>query len=109
LTAVDVELRNLRAFPTRSARSAEKAIGRPDAFSIEGDGLEVLAGGFRTDRFRPERIELAEREPARLLREAGIGGRDSVRVRWILRGTGEARIRVTSEKARDVELSVSIP
>ncbi len=106
--AVDAIFRNDHLIPTRTARAAEKQVGRPDAFTITGDGLEVLAGGFRTDRFRPERIELAEREPARLVSESGIPGRDEVRVRWFVRGSGAVRVGWTGEKAADTSREVSL-
>ncbi|HKX45945.1 MAG TPA: M14 family metallopeptidase, partial [Planctomycetota bacterium] len=64
--AVDVVLRNRRAIPTRTALAADKRIGRPDVITLAGEGLEVLAAGDRGDRFRPERLELVEREPGRL-------------------------------------------
>ncbi|MSR63975.1 MAG: peptidase M14 [Planctomycetes bacterium] len=99
--AIDVIVANERAIPTRSAVAREKKIGTPDVLALEGKDLEVLAGGFRGDRFRPEEIELQEHEPARLLREAGLGSRAELRVRWIVRGTGSATIRYTAEKARD--------
>lgn len=107
VTAIDVVFKNLRAIPTRTARAASKEIGAPDVFTISGEGLNVLAGGFRTDRWRPEAMELAEREPARLLRERGIGSRGEVRVRWIVTGrTDSAVVRWSGEKARDVEARV---
>lgn len=106
--AVDVVLRNSRAIPTRSARAAEAGIGRADRVSIEGASLEVLAGGIRGDRWRPERIELVEGEPRRLLLERGIGGRSEVRARWFVRGTGEVRVRFEAEKAVDVSAETSL-
>ena len=108
VTAVDVVFRNERLIPTRTALAAQKEIGRPDLLTIEGNGIEVLAGGFRGDRYRPEVIELQDNEPARLVREAGIGGRREVRVRWLVTGRGEATIRFQGEKARDVELSLDV-
>ncbi len=108
VAALDVVFRNTRAIPTRTARAAEKKIGAPDVFALTGQGFEVLAGGIRTDRFRPEVIELAEREPARLLSERGIGGRDEVRVRWIVRGKGRATIEYHGEKARDLSTFVDL-
>jgi hypothetical protein len=107
--AVDVRFRNGSLIPTRTALAGSKKIGIPDRFTLAGDGLEILAGGFRSDRFRPERIELAEHEPAHLLREAGIGGRDEVRVRWIVRGRGPAKIRVEAEKALNQERNTQVP
>jgi hypothetical protein len=100
--AIDVVFENKRAIPTRSALAADKEIGEPDRFLFSGQGIEVLAGGFRTDRFRPTEIELQEHEPERLIAEAGIGGRDLVRARWIVRGNGRAIVRYEGEKARDV-------
>lgn len=103
LRAIDVLFRNERAIPTRSARAAEKKIGTPDLITLEGDGIEVLAGGLRRDRWRSEELELAEHSPARLVHESGIAGRSELRLRWIVRGSGEARIAFKSAKARDQE------
>lgn len=109
ILAIDVVFRNERLIPTRTARAAEKKIGEPDAYTLSGKGVEVLAGGFRTDRWRPEEIELAKRDPARLLREAGIPGRGEVRVRWIVRGSGQdAVIGWEGEKASDASLRIKI-
>jgi hypothetical protein len=107
--AIDVVVANERAIPTRTAMAREKKIGQPDRVLLEGSDLAVLAGGFRTDRFRPERIELQEKEPARLLREAGLGPREELRVRWIVRGSGPAVIRYQAEKAREARLELELP
>jgi hypothetical protein len=97
--AVDVVFENSNAIPTRTAHAAAKGIGSPDIFQLEGRNLEVLAGGFRNDRFRPESLELQDFQPARLIGEAGIGRRDKIRVRWIVRGHGTALVLFESEKA----------
>ena len=99
--AIDVLVANLRAVPTRTALARDRKLGVPDTLELTGQGLEVLAGGFRSDRFRPERIQLQEHDPARLVREAGLGSREEIRVRWLVRGSGEAVIRYTAEKASD--------
>jgi len=109
LHAVDALFRNDHAIPTRTARAAGQRLGAPDVFAIQGEGLETLAGGFRTDRFRPERIELAERDPARLLSERGVPGRGEVRVRWFVRGSGQATVSWRGEKGREVSASLRIP
>jgi len=106
--AVDVVFENTRAIPTRTARAMGSKIGKPDLFTLEGTGLEVLAGGFSNDRFRPERLDLAEREPARLLSERGIQGRSEVRVRWFVRGSGSAKVVWEGEKARAVSAQVEV-
>ncbi|NOT30924.1 MAG: peptidase M14 [Planctomycetes bacterium] len=107
--AIDVVVANERIIPTRSAVAREKKIGAPDVLTLEGQGLEVLAGGFRSDRFRPTEIQLQEHEPARLLCEGGLGSRGELRVRWIVRGSGAATIRYRAEKARDAERTLSVP
>jgi hypothetical protein len=106
--AVDVVFENTRAIPTRTAQAASAKIGLPDLFTLEGKGLEVLAAGWRSDRFRPENIDLVEREPARLLSERGIPGRGELRVRWFVRGTGTANIVWSGEKARTTSAQVEL-
>jgi hypothetical protein len=83
-------------------------IGTPDRFLLVSDDVEVLAGGFRSDRFRPEQIELQEHEPARLVREEGVGSREKLRLRWIVRGQGGALIRYEGEKGMDAQRLVAI-
>ena len=108
LTAIDVVVANERVIPTRTALARDKAIGQPDVLTLSGQGIEVLAGGFRTDRFRPEEIRLQEHEPARLVREAGLGVREELRVRWIVRGRGQVVLRYQAEKARDALRTVEL-
>ncbi len=108
LKAVDVIFANESLIPTRTARAEQKGIGTPDLLTLEGEGIEVLAGGIRSDRWRPERITLAEHEPARLLLDSGLGSRAELRVRWIVQGNGLATIAWSGQKARDVGLGVPI-
>lgn len=105
---VDVKLRNDKVIPTRSQLAAEKQVGIPDRLEITGAGIEIVAGGNPTDRFRLERIDLQERNPATLLMEDGVPGKGEVHVRWIVSGSGDFTIRYTAEKATDREISGSI-
>ena len=108
--AIDVIVANQHVIPTRSSVARDKKIGQPDLVVIEAaSGLEVMAGGFRTDRFQPERIQLQEHDPARLVREAGLGSREELRVRWLVRGSGKAVIRYQAEKAADASRPVVVP
>lgn len=109
LKAVDVTFRNGRIIPTRTGRARDQKIGTPDVFQLAGRGIQVLAGGFRTDRWHPERIELAERQPARLLSEEGIAGREEVQIRWFVRGSGPVTVSWSGEKATDVTSEQQIP
>ncbi|MFT7484577.1 MAG: hypothetical protein ACI9F9_000417 [Candidatus Paceibacteria bacterium] len=107
--AIDVVFRNTRDIPTRTGRASSQHIGSPDVFEISGEGIEVLAGGFRSDIWREERIALAERDSARLQSEMGIDGLGLVRVRWIVRGNGTAKVTWSGEKGIDVEALVTLP
>jgi hypothetical protein len=109
LFAVDVVLRNLRSIPTRTALAAANKIGAQDVLSLSGADLAVVAGGERRDRFRPERIELQERDPAALRRERGLGSREEIRVRWLVTGKGRATIRYAGEKIRAAERAFTLP
>jgi hypothetical protein len=107
--ALDVVFKDLHAIPTRTAQAAKQKIGEPDAFSIAGKDVEVLAGGFRSDIWHPERIEMAEHDPARLVRERGIPSRGEVRVRWFVRGKGDrATVTWQGEKAHDQSLEIRL-
>ncbi len=106
--AIYVVFENENVIPTRTARAAMQEIGAPDLLRLEGDAVEVLAGGIRHDRYRPADIELQEHDPARLVRDAGLGSREKLRVRWIVRGRGSALIVYEGEKAMDAERIVVI-
>lgn len=109
MRSVDVTFKNLHAIPTRTAQAAKQKIGEPDAFTIAGKNVDVVAGGFRLDRWHPERIDLAEREPSRLLRESGIGSRGEVKVRWFVRGKGDTvTVSWQGEKARNQSVQVKL-
>ena len=108
LKVIDVVFRNVSRIPTRTARAVEMKIGRPDVFVINGRRIEVISGGFRTDRFRPEAIELAESAPRRLVREEGIPGGGEVRVRWFVRGNGSIQVGWRGQKAQKAKVDLEI-
>lgn len=110
LYSIDAVLRNEHAIPTRTALAANKGVGVPDVVTLEG--VTVLAGGQATDDFRPERIDLVEHAPARLVLERGIGGHSELHLRWLVRipdGAKEAVLRWSGEKALDLEVRIALP
>ena len=109
LSAVDLLVVNRREIPTRTALAVQERMGAPDLVTLTSDEVEVLAGGVRTDRFRPEAIELQEHDPARMVRDAGVGSLGELRVRWIVRGSGGLVLRYEGEKVRAVERAVDVP
>ncbi len=99
---VTVEIRNERWIPTRTAVAGAKRIGVPDLVTIEGTDLVVVAGGTGADRFDLTKFDAVEHEPARLQLGGGIAGHDSVRLRWVVQGSGPFRVRFASEKAGEL-------
>lgn len=108
LKAIDVTLENQSKIPTRSALAYREKIGLPDTILLSGKGLEVIAGGIRSDDLRPERIELQEHQPERLIRPRGLEGLQKLKVRWIVRGRGEVQISYRAEKARDASHALKL-
>jgi hypothetical protein len=108
LTAIDVVFQNTKLIPTRTALAASKGMGVPDTLSIQGEGIEVVVGGIRSDVMRPERMSFEEFTPASIVREDGVGSRERLMVRWIIRGRGEVTLAFTGEKAVDVSRTFSI-
>jgi len=94
---VTAAVENDRLLPTRSAQARRRDLGLPDRLAIAGDELEVLGGGVLTDPDN-DRVELEEETPDRIDLPDGVPGRSIVRVRWFVRGAGEATVRFQSEK-----------
>ncbi|MEM7205679.1 MAG: M14 family metallopeptidase [Planctomycetota bacterium] len=108
LRYVDVEVRNDRLIPTRSRLAADKKIGLPDRLEIAGPSLRVIAGGEPIDRHRLMRIELQQRDPARLRREGGVPSRGVWHARWIVAGAGPFTVHYRAEKGRDQTVDGSL-
>jgi hypothetical protein len=95
---VTVEFRNERWIPTRTAVAAERGIDRPDLVTISGDDLVVVAGGPGADRFDLTDFAAVEHEPERLQLERGVPGHGTVRLRWIVRGSGDFTVTLDAQK-----------
>jgi hypothetical protein len=104
--AVTASVRNTRLIPSRAAQAARRKLGLPDVLSIEGNDLEVLAGGRVTDR-RIGTVEAADREPAKIRLETGVST-DPVAARWVVRGNGDFVVRFQSQKGGSMSRSVPL-
>jgi zinc carboxypeptidase len=106
--AVTATFRNDRIFPTRSAQSALKKIGAPDRVTFTGpENLSVISVGVvspRTGRVDDPKIKRAGRFDV----ENGIAGNAAVTLRWVVRGTGKAKITYASEKGGSVSLDIDL-
>jgi hypothetical protein len=104
---VDVTFRNEGMIPTRSAWAADHRIGAPDRVTFEADGLVVLASGVVDPA--TGRVDAPEiRRPADLRLPRGIGGDSAVRVRFVVRGSGSAKVTYRSEKGGSATTTVEI-
>ena len=104
---VTATVKNTRAIPSVAQQAAAHNIGLPDVLSLEGPGLTVLAGGRLLDQYTGE-VEAVERDPARQKLNAGVPGNGSVRVRWFVKGTGEATLKHASQKAGTIAKAVTV-
>ncbi len=102
LWQVDAAVANTRRIPTITARAADLRAGRRDVFEIAGDAVEVLAGGEVQGRF-DRRFVPVEKDPRRLWRPRGLGSHETLRVRWLVRGTGPVVVAYDAEKGGRVE------
>jgi hypothetical protein len=107
--ALTVTLANEGLIPTRTALASQKREGRPDLLNVTGEGLTVVSAAYPSDRFRPERDEpIDTKAPAKLRLEQGVPGRGEVKVRFIVRGEGTAKVVFDAEKGGHAEASVEL-
>ena len=78
---------------------------RKDIFTIEGSGLEVVSGGVLQD-LHYDKVQPVEHRPHMVFTTIPSFGKTDVR--WIVKGTGKAKITFDSIKARNKTLTVSL-
>ncbi len=103
--SVTASVRNTRSLPSVSAQAARRKLGLPDTLSLVGDGLTVISGGTLVNRDTGE-VSAVEHTPGILRLDDGVSGGAIVRVRWFVRGNGEATIRYASQKGGPLERKV---
>ena len=107
VTALTVAVRNTRMIPSVSQQAAQRRIGLPDFADLSGPGLTVLGGGTLVDRDTGE-VHAADHEAARLRLDDGVPGNSVARVRWFLRGRGDATVKYESQKGGTLSKVVPI-
>jgi hypothetical protein len=100
-------VKNTRAMPSVAQQAAAHNIGLPDVLSLEGPGLNVLAGGRLLDQYTGE-VDAVERDPAHLKLNGGVTGNGSVQVRWFVKGNGEGTLKHASQKAGTITKAVAV-
>ena len=104
---VEATFTNEGMIPTRAQRAADKNIGAPDRATIAGAGIEVVSGGV-VDGATQRVLDPDVRRPGDLRLTHGISGDGTLRVRWLIRGTGRATISYKAEKGGTATLSLDI-
>ncbi len=107
LRTVTATIKNTRAIPSVAQQAAAHGIGLPDLASLDGPGLTVVGGGTLVNEYTGE-VAAVERDPAHLMINAGVPGHDVIRVRWFVRGTGEATVKYGSQKGGPVAKTVTV-
>lgn len=95
--AVTASLTNNRSIPTRSRQTVRHLIGLADTLSLTGPGLTVAGGSLLLNPDTGE-VQAVEHNPATLRLEEGVRAGSPARVRWFVRGTGEAAVTYASPK-----------
>ncbi len=107
LRVVEATFENEGMIPTRTQRAVDKKIGAPDRAEITGDGIEVLSGGI-VDGTSRRVLEPDVRRPADLRLPRGIGGDGTLRLRWLVRGSGRVTITYRAEKGGTATLTLDL-
>jgi hypothetical protein len=111
LFEVDVVFTNDGMIPTRTQRAADKKLGMPDraTFAATGSGAEaqVVSAGV-VDAATNSVVAPELRRPADLRLPHGIDGNGAVRIRWLVRGHGNAQVVYRAEKGGTVSLVVEL-
>jgi hypothetical protein len=105
LHRIRVRLSNDRAIPSLSNKARKNHLIREDILSIEGNGIEVVSGGFIED-IHMEEISPVEHRPATIFTSVpSFGKRD---IQWIVRGSGAVTIIYDAKKARDLTETIQL-
>ncbi len=107
LSRIRADVLNRRLIPTVTEQGRRRGYGPRDYAEISGDGLTVIAGGTLRDRFTAP-FEFLEHQPQRVWADGGIDGEGRQTFQWIVSGAGEATLRYSSPRARDIELKLHI-
>lgn len=93
--------------PTRIQQDVENHISAPDILSLSGRGVKVLSAGKVVDRFS-KRVEAVKRRPERLEIDT-VPGMGTVRVQFVVSGTGPFTLRLDSSKGGLVTVEGNLP
>mgnify|MGYP000459143153 CR=1 FL=1 len=106
LWEVTVIVENTKLTPTHSAVDQRRKITRPDHVTLSGKEASVILAQT-SDNFLFNRKTPHTKQPE-TVKLAGIGGKEMLYVRWIVRGSGDATATVDSIKGGQASLSIKL-
>lgn len=109
LWQLTVEVANEKIIPTRSALAQARGIGAHDILTTSVDAGSVVTAG-RMSSWLDRQMNAIRHEPGRIQVEDGVPGHDSRIFRILIEAApgAEVTLRYTAEKARDIELQLTL-
>ena len=95
-----VTVENTRTIPTRTDQDVRSHINAPDVVSISGPNISVLSAGRVTNPYF-KTVEAVKRRPSRV-ELSSIGGLETVRVQFVVSGSGSFTVRLNSVKGGEL-------
>ncbi|NOT07605.1 MAG: peptidase M14 [Gemmatimonadales bacterium] len=112
LSEVTAIVYNRRLVPTHTQQDVENRISRPDYISLTGPsvvaGYQVTGGGGGGGFFGgpPNEISVEQKRNPQRIEIPNIPGNSSVKVKWVVRGSGPVTVTADSEKGGSHSKSV---
>ncbi len=97
LWRLDVVVANSRPTPSMTAVAAQKKLHRADRLAVGGKGIELVAAGYLTDKFRGLTRAIKVRKNS-LWVENGVPGHGRVELRLVVKGSGPLELVYDSLK-----------
>ncbi len=107
LWRVRVDVHNARVIPTTTVRAAERRYGPRDFIALTSPAAKIVAGGTLDNRFTAP-FEFVKHSPHKLWIDNGIPGESVRTFQWLVHGDGEATIRFSAARAKDVSTKIPL-
>ena len=111
LWTINVEVRNEKLIPTRSAHARNKRIGTNDLLTCEpAEGGAAVVTSGRLFSWTDLQVQPVRYEPARVQVESGVPSKGSVMHRFFVSGKpgDKVTLRYVAEKAKTIETTVEL-
>jgi hypothetical protein len=104
-----VDITNERLAPTITAKAAENNVVPPDILTIEGKNLEVFSAGWVVNKWRPGVTRPVDQHNLqRIVVRSGQPGRTTKTIQYLVKGSGDVKVKYSALKGGTVEKTVSL-